>query len=139
MFIYNFNNYLLYDTNNIFNQKINKFIEFNNFLELIESVLTDSFITYFKLKKELFNYAIYYQNYEELIKNNTFENYTLNIQTNKNYSSLDFNNLLMELLKDFNSLDPGEVQTNIYDLYSDDGCKIIFNDDEKNYKECQKF
>ena len=121
------------------NQKINKFIEFNNFLELIESVLTDSFITYFKLKKELFNYAIYYQNYEELIKNNTFENYTLNIQTNKNYSSPDFNNLLMELLKDFNSLDPGEVQTNIYDLYSDDGCKIIFNDDEKNYKECQKF
>lgn len=108
-------------------------------MELIESVLTDSFITYFKLKKELFNYAIYYQNYEELIKNNTFENYTLNIQTNKNYSSLDFNNLLMELLKDFNSLDPGEVQTNIYDLYSDDGCKIIFNDDEKNYKECQKF
>ena len=65
-------------------------------------------------------------------------NYTLNILNNKNYTSPDFNNLLMEILKDFKN-SPGGVEGNISQLFSEDGCEILYNLESDNYKQCKEF
>ncbi len=121
------------------NQKTTQFINFNNNIESIESVFTESFINYLNLKIEMYNYVDYYLKHEKEIKNNSMGNYSLDIQTNKNYSSPDFSNLIMELLKDFNIYNTGEVEANIYQLYSNDGCEILYNKNNSNYDKCKDF
>ena len=120
------------------NIKNNKFIIFNHNIESVQSVFTESFITYFNLKKEILKFAEFYHNNEEKIKNNLMNNYTLKIQNNKNYTSPDFNNLLMEILKDFKT-SPGGVEGNISQLFSEDGCEILYNSENDDFKQCQEF
>jgi hypothetical protein len=75
------------------NQKIDILINFNRNLETIESVFTESYISFLNLKKQIIEFEKYF-----LKKNVENRNYTLVIQSNKNYSSPDFGNLIMEVL-----------------------------------------
>ena len=45
----------------------------------------------------------------------------------------------MELLKNFKNYDSGEVESYIYQLYSNNGCEILYGLNNNNYKECQEF
>ena len=62
-------------------------------------------------------------------------NYTLKIINNN--SSPDFSNLLMDILKDFKT-SPGGVEGNISQLYSGNGCEILYNS-EDDLNQCQEF
>ena len=116
------------------NQKIDILINFNRNLETIESVFTESYISFLNLKKQIIEFEKYF-----LKKNVENRNYTLVIQSNKNYSSPDFGNLIMEVLKDFDSMEPGEIETFIYQLYTQDSCEILYNLNNDNYDKCKDF
>ena len=120
------------------NIKTNKFINFNHNIESVESVFTESFITYFDLKKEILKFSEFYKNNEEKINNNLMDNYTLKIQNNKNYTSPDFNNILMEILKDFKN-STGGIEGNLSQLFNEDGCEILYNSENNDFQQCQEF
>ena len=111
------------------NIKTNNFINFNHNLESVESVFTESFVSYFSLQKEILKFV------ESVQNNNKMNNYTLKIINNN--SSPDFSNLLMDILKDFKT-SPGGVEGNISQLYSGNGCEILYNS-EDDLNQCQEF
>ena len=119
--------------------KINSFTTFNIIIESIETVFTDSFIIYLNFKIELLYYIDYYHRNAEQIKNNTLKNYTLSIITNKNYTSPDFNNYIMEILNDFEEDEGNSTEAIIYKLYNKDACQILYNLNSSNYNECRVF
>jgi len=121
------------------NQKKNNFLKFNRNLESIEQVYTESYISYLNLKKEIFLYSDFYYKNKEEINNNILNNYNLKIQDNKNYTYQDFSNLIMEVLKDFSSIEPDAVENKIYYLYSSDACEILYNLGNKYYNNCIDF
>lgn len=121
-------------------KKINSFTDFNIILESIEYVFTESYITYLNFKLEIFKYVDFYNNNMEEIKNSSLKNYTLNMLTNENYIPPDFNNYIMEILKDFKDYDGNNTDAIIYKLYNSDACKIIYSsDNSNNYEQCKIF
>ena len=121
------------------NSKINSFTNFNIMIESIETVFTNSFIIYLNFKIELLYYVDYYHRNEEQIKNFTMENYTLSIITNKNYTSPDFNNYIMEILKDFEEYEGNNTEAIIYKLFNLDACQILYSSNNSNYNNCRVF
>ena len=121
------------------NSKINSFTNFNIMIESIETVFTNSFIIYLNFKIELLYYVDYYHRNEEQIKNSTMENYTLSIITNKNYTSPDFNNYIMEILKDFEEYEGNNTEAIIYKLFNLDACQILYSSNNSNYNNCRVF
>ena len=121
------------------NSKINSFTNFNIIIESIETVFTNSFIIYLNFKIEILNFVDYYHRNEEQIKNNTMKNYTLSIITNKNYTSPDFNNYIMEILNDFEEYEGNNTEAIIYKLYNNDACQILYNLNNSNYNNCRLF
>ena len=119
--------------------KINSFTNFNIIIESIETVFTNSFMIYLNFKIEILYYVDYYHRNEEQIKNNTMKNYTLSIITNKNYTSPDFNNYIMEILKDFEEYEGNNTEAIIYKLYNNDACQILYNLNDNNYNNCRVF
>jgi hypothetical protein len=119
--------------------KIDSFTNFNIIIESIETVFTNSFIIYLNFKIEIFNYVDYYHRNEEQIKNSTMKNYTLSIITNKNYTSPDFNNYIMEILEDFEEFEGNNTESIIYKLYNSDACQILYNLNNSNYNNCRVF
>ena len=118
--------------------RTNKFINFNHNMESVESVFAESYVVYFNLKKELLKFSEFYHNNEEQIKNGLIDNYTISILDNKNYTSPDFSNLLMEILKDFKISSPG-VEGNISQLFSEDSCEILYNSESNDFNQCKEF
>ena len=45
----------------------------------------------------------------------------------------------MELIKDYKVLEPGEIETAVYQLYSYDGCEILYQANNSRYDVCNDF
>ena len=119
----------------------NSYLSFDSTTDAIEGIYKSSFDIFLKLKTELAPYEKYLKNVEkckedeECIKNLTIV--IMDIPTNDELSTPKLGSLLMPLVNNVNKGPDSKKELN--NLYNNDACKVLFNDDEYEYNNCAKF